>query len=142
VIRAAAVEDIPRIVAMGERFMSNPDYNGKIAINPERLSGFAKRLIGGEGVLLLNEREGQITGMLGMLVYDHPMSGEKTAVELFWWVNPESRGDGIRLMKRAEQIAIESGAKRMQMVAPNDKVARVYQKFGYEFVESTYQRTL
>ncbi len=39
-------------------------------------------------------------------------------------------------------MARQSGAKNTQMIAPNDKVAHVYQRLGFGFVESTYQRPL
>lgn len=92
--------------------------------------------------LLLSERDGQLTGMLGFILHSHFISGEIFAGEVFWYVEPEQRGDGVRLLREAERRAKERGAKYMHMIAPNSKVAEFYCRTGYEFVESTFQKAL
>jgi GNAT superfamily N-acetyltransferase len=62
--------------------------------------------------------------------------------EVFWWVEPEHRGEGVKLLREAEKRAKHAGAQTMQMIAPTDKVAGLYQRFGYEFVEAAYQKSL
>ena len=44
--------------------------------------------------------------MIGLLLFENPITGEPTVSELFWWVEPEARGSGVRLLKRAEQWAV------------------------------------
>ena len=100
-----------------------------------------KLLISQNG-LLIAERDGVIVGMLGFIIHAHFISGEKIAGEVFWWTEPEHRGDGMRLLKEMERRAREAGCKYMQMVSPTEKVAKFYERLGYEFMESTYQREL
>jgi GNAT superfamily N-acetyltransferase len=64
------------------------------------------------------------------------------AFEVVWWVEPEARGDGVRLLRAAEDWAIEQGIGKMQMVAPNERVGALYERMGYLPVETSYQRTL
>lgn len=140
-IRLANTSDLPRLVAMGLRFRNGTTYKQHLGESPEQMAALAEKLIASNG-LLVTEREGKVVGMLGFVLYDHFLSGEKTAGEVFWWVEPEYRGEGLKLLRDVEERAREAGAKRMQMIAPTEQVARVYEHMNYEFVESSYQKTL
>lgn len=140
-IRDAQTSDLARIVEMGCRFRKESSYDKYLTENPERMGQLAEQLISQKG-LLVSERQEKIIGMLGFIVYSHFISGELVAGEVFWWVEPEHRGEGIRLLREMEKRARLAGAKHMQMVAPNEKVGHFYQRLGYGFVESAYQRTL
>lgn len=140
-IRPATEADIPRMVEMGQRFHDETTYQKHLPSNPEQMHKIGKQLIDLDG-LLVSEREGKIVGMIGFVVFPHFLSGELVCGEAFWWVDPEYRGEGIRLMREAEKSACARGAKKMQMIAPTDQVGHVYQRLGYEFVESAYQKSL
>jgi GNAT superfamily N-acetyltransferase len=140
-IRTATVQDIPRMVEMGERFRHDSTYGTRFAKNPKQMAVLAEKLIAKDSALLA-ERDGKVIGMLGYIVYEHFVSGETFAGEVFWWVEPEFAGDGPRLMREAEKRAKQAGAVEMQMIAPTEKVAKFYERCNYAFVESTYQKTL
>lgn len=143
-IRKAVKVDVEIMVEMGMRFISETSYKDRIMKNPAHLCVTLHGLIGIEdGLLLVSESSGLVNGAIGAVIYDHPLSGERVASELFWWVNPESRGShGPRLLKAAEAWAISRGARKMQMVAPNEHVEKFYNRIGYERVETMYQRNL
>ncbi len=140
-IRTATENDLPRLVEMGLRFRDQTSYSEHLGRNPQKMGELAAQLMEAGGVLV-SERDGQVVGMIGYVLFPHFISGEMTASEAFWWVEPEHRGDGIKLLREAEKRAKQAGALRMQMIAPNDKVAQLYERFGYAFVESAYQRNL
>lgn len=140
-IRNATEADIPRLVEMGCRFRQESSYAKVLTENPEQMAKLGRILLASDG-LILSEREGKITGMMGFIVHDHFLSGERVAGEVFWWVEPEYRGDGLRLLKEAERRAKLAGASQMQMIAPTEQVEMVYLRFGYHYVEATYQKTL
>jgi GNAT superfamily N-acetyltransferase len=140
-IRLAAEPDIPRLVEMGRRFREETGYRAHIAENPAKMAQLAAQLAANGG-LLVSERDGRLVGMLGYILFDHFLSGEMVAGEVFWWVEPEHRGAGVRLLIEAERRARAAGASRMQMIAPTDKVGQFYQRVGYEYVESAYQKNL
>jgi GNAT superfamily N-acetyltransferase len=140
-IRIASLDDIPRMVEMGERFRSETSYRDHIAQNAEQMAKLGRDLIA-KGEILISEHDGRITGMLGYLLYDHFISGERIAGEVFWWVEPEARGDGLRLMREAEKRAKAAGAKQFQFIAPTPQLERIYPRLGYAWVESTFQRSL
>lgn len=140
-IRLAREADIPRLVEMGQRFRRESSYAERLADNPEKMAELGRQLLKVDG-LLLSEKDGELTGMLGFILHNHFISGEVFAGEVFWWVEPERRGDGLRLLREAEKRARARGAKYMQMIAPTDQVATIYKRLDYEFVEATYQKAL
>jgi hypothetical protein len=140
-IRTSTESDLDRLVEMGCRFHRESPYRDKLAVNPEKMRSTAK-FISDAGTLLISESEGKILGMLGFVLFSHFLSGEMTAGEVFWWVEPEHRGEGIKLLRCAEKMARVSGAKTMQMIAPSERVENLYKRLNYGYVESTYQKTL
>jgi GNAT superfamily N-acetyltransferase len=144
-IREANLEDIPRIVEMGRRFVSESTYKEFIFENPEQMGALAEQVISNpQGRILISERNGRTVGMLGLIVFPHFLSKELVAGEVMWWVDPEARAGltGLKLMKKAEKIATEMGAVKMQMVAPSKRIGKLYEHFGYVEVERMYQRNL
>jgi GNAT superfamily N-acetyltransferase len=140
-IRLATSADVPRLVEMGQRFRRETTYSQHLAENPEQMEKLLEQLMSSDGVLV-SEREGVLVGMIGYIVYSHFLSGDTVAGEVFWWVEPEARGDGLRLLREAERRAKERGARHLQMIAPTAQVAHVYERLGFTYVESTYQKTL
>lgn len=140
-IRSALESDIGRIVEMGKRFRKDSSYSKYLSENPERMTQLARDLIKQNGFLVM-EHDGEMIGMLGYIVHSHFISGETVAGEVVWWVEPEHRGEGFNLLMEAEKRARAAGAKYMQMIAPTEKLERIYKSMGFEFVEATYQRAL
>jgi GNAT superfamily N-acetyltransferase len=142
-IRKAQPEDLERIVEMAARFVSETDYGKFVKVNPDRLSRTVVDLVTNpNGVVFIAEDAGRAHGMIAAIMYEHPYSGELTSFEIAWWVDPESRGCGLRLLNEAEDWARSGGAKAMQMVAPTERVGELYKTLGYAPVETSFQRSL
>jgi GNAT superfamily N-acetyltransferase len=140
-IRAATEQDIPRLVEMGQRFRAETSYSQFLSDNPGKMAELGAKLVSQDGVLV-SQRNDRVVGMLGMILHSHFISGERMAGEVFWYVEPAYRGEGIKLMSETEKRARAAGAQHIQMIAPNDQVAAVYRRMGYQFVEATYQKAL
>lgn len=144
-IRYATEDDIPRLVEMGQRFAAETVYRDRITVNPKAMARTAELLISGErGTVFVAEHDDVVVGMIGLLLFENPLSGEPTVSELFWWVDPEARGhaDGLGLLKRAEQWAGDVGAEKVHMIAPTPALGHIYERLGYQVLETSYQRTL
>lgn len=141
-IRLATEADVDAIVAMGARFLDTV-YAQKIHANADALAQLARLLLASaDGVIYVAEHAGAVVGMMGLLRYMHPMSGEPTVTEVMWWMDPEARGAGVRLFRVGETWARAQGATVIQMIAPSPAVERFYARVGYEPVERTYQRRI
>jgi GNAT superfamily N-acetyltransferase len=142
-IRPATLSDIQALLVMGQRFGVTSGYSRWVPHNPTQLRALAERLITeATGVLLVVERAGALVGMIGVVLFPHHLSGALTAGELFFWVSPEHRGVGVRLLRHAEAWARDHGATMMQMVAPTEDVERLYAHLGYERLEVAYVKEL
>jgi GNAT superfamily N-acetyltransferase len=145
VTREATFADVEAIQAMFAHFVESSQYRQYIGNNPEYSMGLIERLIGNDdGTIFVADDNGTVVGMIGLAVYPHPMSGDLVATEAFWWLNPEKRGYGVYLLRKAEKWAKAKGARSLAMMAPcdNPRVQEIYTKLGYDAVEITYQRSL
>lgn len=142
-IRPAVTEDVPRIVEMGLTFLRESSYRSIFLENAQQVATLAERLIGSEnGDVLLIERGDSIVGMIGLLAFEHFISGQRAASEVVYWVDPSSRGCGVRLLRAAEAWAKAHGALMMQMISPSERVDTLYERLGYVPVERIFQRAL
>lgn len=143
-IREAELQDVPRIVELGSRSMKDGPYAGKSEDNSDQSERLAKHIIETAGKVLLWEENNKVTGLLAFIVFDHHFSAEKTAQEIMWYVEPESRpgGAGMQLFWKAHEVAREMGAKNMQFTAPTELVGAIYKRYGYQQLEVCYQKPL
>lgn len=129
---------------MGERF-ARAEFSGLICVDPATLRETLLAMIAGEQTaLVVYESDGVARGAMGAMTYRHPLSGETTAIETFWWMDPESRGPAsVRLLRHVEDWARGRGAVKMQMGSPAGRnMTDFYDRLGYAEVERSYQRTL
>jgi len=139
-IRQAVEGDIPAIVAMGRRMVAT--YGAGLVENVPQLEFVVRNAIASPNGVIWLAVDKQPVGFLVLIAFKHHLSGVATAGEVGWWVEPEARGCGIRLMHAAEQWAAEHGIVNIQMIAPNERVGALYKRCGYEPIEITYQRTI
>lgn len=145
IIREATLEDVPRIVELGRKFIANGPYKDQLD-NPAQADHIARWMIGNQKAkVLVAQMDGTIQGMIAFIIYPHYFTGQPTANEMIWYVEPEARAGGIamRLMHAAESLAKEMGAIRMQFTAPTAEIGKLYERWcGYHQVEISYERTL
>jgi GNAT superfamily N-acetyltransferase len=142
VIRAATEADIPALVAMGQQFRAQTGYRTIIAESAAQMATLCRQLLGGLGTILVLEHDGALVGMIGLHCAPHFLSLEMMAGEVFWWVDPSRRGHGLRLLRAAEAWARDQGAVSLQLIAPDERVERLYERLGYRAIERTYLRRL
>lgn len=143
VIREATEADVPRLVELGHHFHGNSIYGAHYSWNPEYVATTCTYLITHpEGCAFVAERDGIVVGMIGCVIGPNPLTGDRVAIELTWWVEPTARGVGLRLLRRAEQWATAAGATSMQLGAPSQEVAQMYERMGCVLIEQIYHRPL
>ena len=144
-LREATGADVPQLQTMFETFVASTQYARYVGHDPAYSTGLIERLIANrDGVIFAAVRNERVIGMLGLILFQHPMSGERVASEVFWWLDPAQRGYGGFLLRRGEKWARVHGARRLSLMAPADKprVGEIYTALGYEQVEVTYQKDL
>jgi GNAT superfamily N-acetyltransferase len=145
-VRDATTADIPELVRLGSLSLVNGPYAGMIKDTPEQSAKLALEVIeNAKGKVLIYENDtGRVVGLLGFIIFAHYFTGEPTANEIMWYVEPEERkgGGGMKLLWEAERQAKEMGAKYMSFSAPNVDVANIYERFGYKQLEVSFVKEL
>lgn len=99
------------------------------------------------GCLLVIDGGDGLAGATGALLHPHYFnSAHLTGQELFWWVDPEHRGQGNALFDALENWVREQGAKSFTMIALEaldpERVGMIYRRRGYRPVEHSYVRAM
>lgn len=145
IIRMARPEDAERVIEMGSRSIKIGPYRDDLVDNPDVTRRLYDLLIKNpQARIIVSETENLVTGLFAFVIFPHYYSGELTAGEIIWYVEPEYRagGVGLRLLKEAENYAREAGAVRMQLTAPTEQLGSMYKRCGYHQIEVSFQRTL
>lgn len=145
IIREATLADVPDLVAMGLAFRASTGYAQIIAENAAQMEETAKRLIAQDdaAIFVSENREGTTTGMIGLQLFMHHISGALTCGEVMWYVRPDHRGSGVRLLVQAENWARAKGAVTIQMIQPvGTNVDEIYTAMNYTAIEVAWHKRL
>ncbi|MBA3578923.1 MAG: GNAT family N-acetyltransferase [Gemmatimonadaceae bacterium] len=144
-IRAATDSDLGAVQTMALRFIASTDYQHRLAFSTAHVEAFVQQTIENpHAVVLVSEHKGQLVGMMAVVLFIHPLTGERTASEMAWWMDPAHRGgrDAIRMLSEAEQWAMGQGAVMFHMIAPDERTAEFYERLDYRKIETSYGRRL
>ncbi len=89
---------------------------------------------------------GKIEGALGAILFPSPFGGELMAVEQFWYMLPDCRGNGLKLLREFERWAIAAGAEHACMIhligLQPEALGQLYERRGYRKIEVNYIKDL
>lgn len=136
-IRLAEDADIPRIVAMGERFHALAGHD--IPYDREAVADFLRATMANPDAAVICHDHGMIGGVLVPLYYN---PAAVMAVETFWW----AERDGRSLLAAFEGWAHGRGAKRVVVSRLEGKGDRaldaLFRRRGYAPMEHSYVRAI
>ena len=147
IVRAATVDDVPRIVEMASRFYAQTHYAQIVPLADESAAGLALLLIE-QGVVLVAEHEGEAVGMVALFLEPFLFNVSRmVATELAWWVDPEARttGAGQALLEAIEPACRERGVHLVRMMTLEGSpahAAALYARRGYSPTEHAYTKVL
>jgi GNAT superfamily N-acetyltransferase len=142
-IRPATRADIPDIVDLGVRHLRDSHYAAFIEPDRDHMAAFARMLIDAPcALLLVAEQAGAVIGAIGVMATPHPYSGQPVMSEMFWYVAPEARGSGVKLLKAAEVWGRQIGVRHSIMIAPDSRVSTFLQRMGYARLEEQFIKAL
>lgn len=103
---------------------------------------YAAMIDAGIAKTYIDEENGVFRGAIGFIISNDLHSGEKIAIETFWFVPPEHAGIGGELFKVFEAEAKKAGCKKTAMIHLVDsypeRLKSFYEKNGYRLLESHY----
>lgn len=141
IIRKSIYEDMAEVSRISYKYASET-LMGNLS------EGHLAAMIAGcteKGFVLIAEREDRVVGILaGVFVEGFDMG--KFFEETIWYVEPEYRGIGLRLYKRALQLCKEANCQGIAMTAYNNKhldnVVKFYERNGFEEIERRFYKKI
>lgn len=133
-IRQATVDDIPRLLAMGEKFADRAKLIDHVGYEPESMKQTFNDMIEGGHPIFVGEQ-----GAIGATSAWHPFNrSHAIAQEVFWW--SEGR-EGLRLLAALEEWCIPN-VKSLRMITLEalnpERIGQLYIKRGYTSLEHSY----
>lgn len=144
-VRLAELSDIDRVLELGYRFLEEGPYKDQLGKNEDVSRRLTHVLINNPNSrVIVAEVDDRVVGTFAFIFYEHYFSGERTAGEIIWYVEPEYRSQGLALemLWFAEDLAFKMGALRFQLTAPTKAVEEIYKKLHYLPIEVSYQAVL
>lgn len=140
--RIATADDLGRLWAMGNRFH---EAAGQSVPADEECFRYMCIHLMSSGFLYVLESSGNLIGMLGGMAYPHWWNRDYlVAQELFWWCEPEARGEGGKLLSAFEDWARNKGVSEITMVGTGKlkhaALSRYYERRGYKATEQSFTK--
>lgn len=145
-IRNLTVEEVPEVVFLGSLFWEEAKLPGKMI--PEKvIESWGKLYQAGIGAIIgYFDTTGKLKGGLGYLLYPDFNDGSIIANEMFWYVDPASRGAGLGLLREYEAQARAAGASRIVMCRTahlgREPLEKLYLRLGYSEAETLFFKNL
>jgi hypothetical protein len=117
-IRHATLADVPQLVSMSNEFYPLTSYSKYAPFDYDTIHDLTVHIVE-HGIYLVGECNGEIQGMLALVIVPFMFNRNITTVnEVVWWVNPAAQrvGMGQALVRRADEIRLLRGIKAFQMV--------------------------
>lgn len=141
-IRLANQNDALEIFSLLLEFWRKSPFVDFIEPDAESIMATINFLINDEkGLLHVFEKESKIIGIIGFVLQPNWFNHNHiTALELFWYVKPKQRGNGLKLFIRAKQELQRLGVDTVEMgaVPPYQKTETLYGKFGFIQTDRKY----
>lgn len=134
-------ERLAELAGLGAQFHAEGKLPGRFV--PEVFEHTWRTFLdAGVADIFVHEQDHHITGMLGAIIYPDANDGALVATEMFWYVAPEARGTGLRLLRDFETWAQRRGAARIIMAHLHElmpeALTKLYLRRGYRPVETHY----
>lgn len=145
IVRAATEADTDKILEMGQKFFDNTHYAQFAAYSFDSVTHLIN-VMRNDGVLLVAESNGDLVGMVGLVVCPFMFDHETTAAyEVMWWVDPDERhtGAGTALLRAIEPACKAKGVQAIQMVRLENSpevAGKLYERMGYRPSEFSYTK--
>lgn len=145
-IRKARPDDIGRLLELGRAFFDSAGWGRVVEWDPMSVIETIEQ-IDDTGVVLVLETDGRVTGGVGAAIC--PSFFNKTtrmSQELFWYVDPPARREGMALLSALEAGCKDKGASIHLMGAVagdrEEKFDRFYRARGYAPAERFFIKRL
>jgi GNAT superfamily N-acetyltransferase len=150
-IAIATWDDFPDICQM-MRLFGDTYYKDYFTIDDFRISESVTEYLNSlpsERIILLARKDNQNVGLIGGVCTTPPISSDRVAFEMAWWMEPEYRNSrlSLKLLDAYEywskHVAKADSIQVCSVVSDHwDTLDKFYKKKGFSHIERSYVRTL
>lgn len=143
-IRDITPEDKPGVLRLAKMFYEERLERTGIHYDAQHASAHFDIFIKTPGVLALcAEEDGQVVGMIAGAASAIIFAKELAMQEMVWYVEPEKRNCGLRLLREFEKRSAEKGLGWITMVGmTGDSSVGFYPRLGYYETQRTFMKRL
>jgi GNAT superfamily N-acetyltransferase len=147
IIRQANGSDFDALLEMGEQFYNQTHYSDFCAYDFGSAAVLFDIMLR-DGVFLVAEQDGDVIGMVGLVVVPFMFNPSKrSAHEVVWYVDPSARAAraGPALMAAVEPACRALNVDVIHMLHLSSSpsgAARMYERLGLKRTETTYSKVL
>lgn len=145
-IREARIDEVRKVTEFMKQF---EQHTGFVKVDVEHATKQYERFIKnniGAMIILEDDNTGELYGGIGVVALPDIHCGTLTAVETFWFVSPEHRGQGLKLLKAFENWGKEKKCKRLALIHLTDSfpeiLEKIYIRKKYKLVEKHYLKEI
>lgn len=143
-VRPATDADMPSLL-LGVSVFADEAYPNE-SVDTDRVATFLRATIGNpDGLVAVMETDrGMFAGLFVALLHRNLLTGLPSMGEILFYVDPEARGHGKRLLTYAEDWARDRGCKRATLchLETTPRLETAYRRWGYVPLERSYQKEL
>ena len=144
-IRQATVDDLGILLEYGEYFWTlTPYVSTGMEYDTDSVAMLLVSLMD-DHYLRVVEEEGVVVGFIGIMISPfHFNTNYQIASELFFFIDPDYRGQGAALLEQAEADLKAKGADVIAMgeLMSSTDMKKFYESKGYTLTEQTYAKVL
>lgn len=145
-IRPATIDDIPKLMELGQRHYDESGYDGIIPFDADSAEQSLRDLMDSDDAILLVMCEPEIVGMIGGATRTSWINrNHKIAAHLVWWVEPAYRRTiaAADLLFQFMEWASGTGARTLCMGGIHGSPpSRLYERLGFVKMEQIYGKAL
>jgi RimJ/RimL family protein N-acetyltransferase len=150
IVTKATTDDLEEYLKLSAKFHSQSTIKDYAPFSPENMKTFLINSLNNPDIAIFvckenNKLIGITGGLLFPLYFNH---NYKVVQELWWWLDPESRGStaGNLMYNALENWAKEKQANAMFMIALEDNrvetMSKIYKRKGFVGTERTFIKEL
>ncbi len=143
-IREARIDEVRKVAEFMKQFEQHTGFV-KVDVN-HATKQYERFYATGIGIMIILEDDntGELYGGIGAIALPDIHCGIMTAVETFWFVSPEHRGQGLKLLKAFEDWGKKMKCKRLALIHLADSypeiLEKIYIRKKYKLVEKHFIR--
>lgn len=142
IVRPALPRDIPWIVDAAAEFAAEA-YPGD-PVDETHVDGVVSMAMQSDDALVVVLDDDAFAGCFLATMGANALTGKPVCAEVFFWVSPQFRGHGKKLLDYVENWASDRGCRGVALSRPEsaERAGKVFEAWGYAPSERWYRKKL